>query len=506
MLQPGDSLDGYRIIRLIGSGGFGEVWLCQSEAVGDLRALKFIRAADTGRIEKEFDAICKYRTAAAQLRSPSIMLIEHVNRRSDGLFYVMPLADGYGAQDPGDPDWHPVTLAALIEGRKHEPAWFTPAEIKRLFCPPLHALQMLSDAGLVHRDVKPDNILVLAGVTCLGDMSLLGHDAYELTRRGTPGYSAPSWYLESGGNPDMYGAATTLYTLLTGNPPDKMGRAAFKWPPQGEPSFSAENKQEWARLHEIVKRAVDDRPGERFRDFSQFCAAVENEQASAPSGSSGTAARLFAGAGIAALVLSIGLWSWLSSKRANTPPPEISSSATTARHSTAQLPRIANLSSVPELYRPRVLEFQTALEDARKKLTYSRSDFSRRMDEIVATLEKVNRRPVKSETYEEMKSAEARFLALLNSTPAKPNVSARTQEIQGLRQLAKSGGESATPAQDDGLFDREILPLMNEQVDALALEVSTEGEFRLEQMKRVMPLARQTGSDEIYFAAQKFAF
>ena len=85
MVQPGQILDGYRVIRLIGSGGFGEVWLCQSEAVGDFRALKFIPATDQGRLHKEFDAICRYRTAAGQLRSPSIMPIEHVNIRAPSL-------------------------------------------------------------------------------------------------------------------------------------------------------------------------------------------------------------------------------------------------------------------------------------------------------------------------------------------------------------------------------------------------------------------------------------
>jgi len=99
VLHPGEILDGYRLIRPIGSGGFGEVWLCQSDAVGDFRALKFIPATSTGHLEKEFDSICKYRAAATQLRSPSLMPIEHVNRRSDGLFYIMPLSDGYGVQE-----------------------------------------------------------------------------------------------------------------------------------------------------------------------------------------------------------------------------------------------------------------------------------------------------------------------------------------------------------------------------------------------------------------------
>ena len=203
MLQSGESLDGYRVIRLIGSGGFGAVWLCQSEALGDYRALKFIPDIDPGRIQKEFDALCRYRTAAGQLRWPSIMPIEHVNRRADGLYYIMPLADGYGSSDPLEASWCPLTLAAVIETRRGEPTWFTSEEIKGYITPILHALQLLSDAGLVHRDVKPENILFLNGTPCLGDISLLGLDAHNITRRGTPGYSAPSWFVESGGQPDM---------------------------------------------------------------------------------------------------------------------------------------------------------------------------------------------------------------------------------------------------------------------------------------------------------------
>ncbi len=274
MLQPGESLDGYRVIRLIGSGGFGAVWLCQSEALGDFRALKFIPDIDPGRIQKEFDALCRYRTAAGQLRSPSIMPIEHVNRRSDGLFYIMPLADGYGSSDPLDASWCPLTLAAVMDRRRGEPTWFTSEDIKGYITPILHALQLLSDAGLVHRDVKPDNILFLNGTPCLGDISLLGEDSHNITRRGTPGYSAPSWFLESGGQPDMFGAATTLYSLLTGNPPDKMGRAAFRWPPQGEESLTPAEKQNWQRIHNVIRRAVDERSAERFRTFDEVAQAL----------------------------------------------------------------------------------------------------------------------------------------------------------------------------------------------------------------------------------------
>ena len=274
MFQPGESIDGYRIIRLIGSGGFGEVWLCQSEALGDLRALKFIPRTSGAQIQKEFDALCRYRTAAGQLRSPSIMPIEHVNRTNAGLFYIMPLADGHGAEAPRDPAWCPLTLAAVIEARRRQSSWLTSAEIKDSLTPILQALQLLSDAGLVHRDVKPENILYLNGTPCLADISLLGEDSHNITRCGTPGYSAPSWFLESGGHPDMFGAATTIYTLLTGNPPDKMGRSAFRWPPQGEASLSVAEKQEWLRIYRLVRRMVDERSAERFRTFDDVAEAL----------------------------------------------------------------------------------------------------------------------------------------------------------------------------------------------------------------------------------------
>jgi len=276
VLQPGESLDGYRVIRLIGSGGFGAVWLCQSEALGDYRALKFIPALDQGRIQKEFDALCRYRAAAGQLRSPSVLPIEHVNRRSDGLFYITPLADGYGSSDPLEAAWCPLTLAAVLDRRRAEPAWFTGDEVKGYITPILAALQLLSDAGLVHRDVKPENILILNGSPCLGDIGLLGKDSDNLSICGTPGYSAPSWFLESGGHPDMYGAATTLYSLLTGNPPDKMGRAAYRWPPQGEASLPKPEQDEWKRIHALIRRALHDKPEGRFFDFQAFAEKLQD--------------------------------------------------------------------------------------------------------------------------------------------------------------------------------------------------------------------------------------
>ena len=272
-----DVLDGYRLVRFLGRGGFGEVWLCRSESMGDYRAIKFIPTTHPDRFEKEYQALLHYRKSAGLLRSPHLVPIEHVNRNEAGLYYVMPLADGNGAADPADPAWQPASLATLIHDRANASAWFSSREITALLLPVLEALQTLSDAGLVHRDVKPENILLFHGQPCLGDISLLGVDAAVITRRGTPGYATPSWYV--GGHPDMYGVAATLFTLLTGNLPDRMGRAAFLWPPQGESSLSTNEQAEWKRLHAVIRRATEDHVAERFVDFRSMARAITTSSA-----------------------------------------------------------------------------------------------------------------------------------------------------------------------------------------------------------------------------------
>jgi serine/threonine protein kinase len=267
-----DTLDGYLLIRFLGRGGFGEVWLCRSEAMGDYRALKWIPATSAGRLEKEYESLLHYRKAAASLRAPSLLAIEHVGRVESGLYYVMPLADGMTDVEPVDPAWKPLSLAEKLAAQTQAPKWFSSNEVITLMLPVLEGLQLLSDAGLVHRDVKPDNILFFHRKPCLGDISLLGEDAATITRRGTPGYSSPSWYL--GGQPDMYGVAATLYSLLTSNPPDRMGKSAFLWPPQGQTSLSEQEQTVWKRLHGVIRRATDERVSERYIDFRAMAAAL----------------------------------------------------------------------------------------------------------------------------------------------------------------------------------------------------------------------------------------
>lgn len=270
MIHSGEVLDGYRAIRRIGAGGFGEVWLCRNEAFGDLRALKFIPSADRARLAREHAALRQYREESGKLLNKALMPIEHANLRADGMFYVMPLADGTGSRDPAADQWRPLTLAARIKERAAAPGWFSSDEIKAFITPVLKALQLLDDARLVHRDVKPENILFRDGSPCLSDISLLDGDLTNSPRGGTYGYGAPAWYLEAGGHPDMYGAAATLFVLLTGKSPDKMPQSKHRWPPEGEDSLPENERREWQNIHRLIARATDDDAARRFLSFSEF--------------------------------------------------------------------------------------------------------------------------------------------------------------------------------------------------------------------------------------------
>lgn len=274
MLISEEILDGYKLVRLVGAGGFGEVWLCRMEATGERKALKFLPASASRHLEQELEALIRYRSVMAKLQCAHLLPIEHVNRdERRGLYYTMPLADGLWEGDPLDPAWQPKTLAALIAERHSAPSWFCADEILQIMLPILEAAQCLSDAGVVHRDIKPENLLFVGGQLVLGDISLLGDDESTLSGRGTPGYAPPSWYLESQGNPDMWGVATTFYSLLTGNAPDKVGRGAFLWPPQGEAGVDGAL---WRRWHQMVLRATQENPTERFLGFNAMAEALRH--------------------------------------------------------------------------------------------------------------------------------------------------------------------------------------------------------------------------------------
>ncbi len=271
-VNGGVVLDGYQLLRPIGQGGYGQVWLARMVATGELCALKWI--GNPVAVAREMKAVVEFRTRSAELAGVALCPIQHVGKLDDNLFYVMPLADGQAPGSALEEGWRPRDLEGEVVGRL-QGMWFRSDEIVAVAGSLCRAAAALESVGLVHRDIKLGNVMYFRGKPCLADLGLVTLDDTRMSARGTPGYAAPSWYVESGGNPDMWGVCCVLFGLLTGHAPDKLGRSNFRWPPCGESGLEAGERQRWLELHRIILNGTSDDPTVRYGSLGVMAAAIE---------------------------------------------------------------------------------------------------------------------------------------------------------------------------------------------------------------------------------------
>jgi serine/threonine protein kinase len=206
----------YVVLELIGSGGMGKVFLCRHERMKRLVALKILpreHAADPtmrARFEREARVV-------AALEHPNIVKAHDIDEQGDMLFLVMEYIDG-------------VDLHALVKR-------FGPLSVPRVanyISQAAAGLQHAHDQGLVHRDIKPGNLLLdRNGVIKLLDMGLarffnttseesVTQQHEKATILGTADYLSPEQGIDSSTvdiRSDIYSLGCTAYFLLTGSPP-----------------------------------------------------------------------------------------------------------------------------------------------------------------------------------------------------------------------------------------------------------------------------------------------
>lgn len=160
---PPFQLAEYRLVRRIGRGAYGEVWLAWN-ALGGACAVKMVHRGDfedERPYEREFEGIRRYEPTSRY--HPNLVQVLHVGRNDELKFfyYVMELAD---SEDPGigpkDSAYVPRTLRGEVRRRGRLKA----AECATIALGLAGALQHLHDNHLVHRDVKPSNIVFVRGV------------------------------------------------------------------------------------------------------------------------------------------------------------------------------------------------------------------------------------------------------------------------------------------------------------------------------------------------------
>jgi serine/threonine protein kinase len=199
----------YLVLRAVGRGGMGVVWLCRDEILGREVAVKQIGGLP-GEPEVETMRAMREARSAAALNHPNVVAVYDVVNHDGRPWLVMEYVDGQ-------------TLAEILadEGR------LPPRQVAGIGALLADALNRAHERGIVHRDIKPGNVLVdRSGRPKVSDFGIArGHGDDQLTQTGfvsgTPGYLSPE--LARGGDPDptsdVWALGATLYVAVEGQPP-----------------------------------------------------------------------------------------------------------------------------------------------------------------------------------------------------------------------------------------------------------------------------------------------
>jgi tetratricopeptide (TPR) repeat protein len=246
--DPARLVGHYVLTEVLGAGGMAEVWKAWDRSLGRWVAVKFLKdhvGHQTQRLEREG-------RMAGRLSHPGIISIFERGRHGDRAYLVMPYVEGAPPRPP-----------------------LAPREAARLAWEVAQALAYAHAHGVIHRDVKPANILVeKSGRAVLADFGLAiagGSGASLWAVSGTPEYASPEQVRGEALDvrTDVYSLGATLYHLLAGRPPfsgrdaEEIGRKVLEARPaplRGVP----------ARLRRIVERAMERDRARRYPGMAEM--------------------------------------------------------------------------------------------------------------------------------------------------------------------------------------------------------------------------------------------
>ncbi|MCA9791442.1 MAG: protein kinase [Candidatus Eremiobacteraeota bacterium] len=249
----------YKIVRELGRGAMGTVFLAHQESLGRDLAIKVL-APEFTRDPQFVERFKREGRVAANLRHPNIVSIVDADSRDGRYFIVMEYV--------GDKD--------LRELLNREGKLSVRLSIK-MIDQVLQALQHAHDKGVVHRDVKPANVLLRsAEEVALSDFSIAHiKDGDRLTRTGvmigTPEYMAPEQFEGKGidHRADLYAAGLVLYEMLTGVQPfrgDTMPEVMKAHIMDFAPNPCEYNSEIPAALGSAILKALEKLPERRYTD------------------------------------------------------------------------------------------------------------------------------------------------------------------------------------------------------------------------------------------------
>jgi serine/threonine protein kinase len=256
----------FALIRPIGEGGFGRVWLAANRTTGHLRAVKVIPLGRSGTLDPAGREITSLARLEANLRRqhPNLLVIHHVGKTADHLFYVMDLADDVsGAPGSCEAGYRPATLESRLQKGP-----LAPEESLHCARQLLAGLASLHAAGMVHRDVKPSNCLFVDGQLKLADFGLLTEASPQVSRLGTQTYMPPDGRMDA--RADVYAAGLVIYEMITGLP-------AVSFPRLGGRAREIVQEPTSNALIRLVLRACQPDPHKRFQDAREMLAELASQ-------------------------------------------------------------------------------------------------------------------------------------------------------------------------------------------------------------------------------------
>src|SRR3569623_204431 len=278
-MKPGAQVGAYRVLRRLGEGGMGEVWLAEHAMLGRRAAIKVLRPEQSSRpvmVTRFFNEA----RAAASISDPGIVQIFDFGHRADGSAYiVMELLEGEG-----------------LDQRLRRRGELAVPDALRIMRQVGGSLGAAHAAGIIHRDLKPENIFLVrdpevhggerAKLLDFGIAKLVGErrpQTQTYSMLGTPTYMSPEQCRATGPvdpRSDVYSLGCVLYTLLTGAPPfikGGTGEIIAAHLLDAPPRLSRLVANIPVGVDQIVERCLAKDPGERFASGTELAAAIGAE-------------------------------------------------------------------------------------------------------------------------------------------------------------------------------------------------------------------------------------
>lgn len=301
LFAPGTEIGArYEVRSVLGTGGSAVVYAALDRELDRPVALKVLRA---DRVSEA--ALRRFRREAAVARdaaSPRLVRVFDIGHAADSLFLTMELVEGESLRE------------RLARGRPPLD------EAIRVFAEVLKDLEVLHALGIVHRDVKPANVLLAAdGSVKLADFGLAVHLSADESRAtetgslvGTVEYLSPEQALgrELDGRSDLFAAGVVLYEMLTGALPfhrDSGIATALARLNEAAPDPRAARPEVPAWLAAVVARLLERRPAARYASAVEALADVEARATPRPGRRRLRARRLLGGAAALATLGLLGL-------------------------------------------------------------------------------------------------------------------------------------------------------------------------------------------------------